>query len=252
MNNKITVAALIAFLSVGCNQERNIEISSESFTEKELEMCENSNCPEVTINYVEVFGDAEVSEKINKKIKNFIFSSLLMGEDTIPTAKTIQEAAGGFIKAYNADKLQFPDMAGEYFAEISVNEIYSSKELMCLEMRQYLFTGGAHGYGTTSFLNIDPQTGEELSQKELFTDHKEFIAFAEKKFRSQQQIADGHSINETKFWFENDEFSLPESVGFTKDSLIFIYNQYDIASYADGPIELKIAMKEAEPFLNIH
>lgn len=252
MSTKITVVALITLISVGCNREKNIEISSESFTEKELKMCEDSKCPEVTINYVEVFGDAEISERINKKIKNFIFSSLLMGEDTIPTAKTIQEAARNFIEAYNADKLQFPDMAGEYFAEITVNEIYSSKELMCFEMRQYLFTGGAHGYGTTRFMNIDPETGEELSAKELFKNNKDFIAFAEKKFRQEQKITKDESINEQGFWFENDEFHLPESVGFTKDSLIFIYNQYDIASYADGPIELKIAMKEAEPFLSNH
>jgi hypothetical protein len=251
MNNKISVVALIALISVGCNQEKNIEIASESFTEKELSICKNSKCPEVTINYVEVFGDDEVSEKINKKIKNFIFTSLLMGEDTIPTAKSIQEAATGFIEVYNADKAQFPDMAGEYFAEISVNEIFTSKEHLCFEMRQYLFTGGAHGYGTTSFLNIDPKTGEELTSKELFKNKEDFTAFAEKKFRGQQKIAKDQSINENGFWFENDEFYLPESVGFTQDSLIFVYNQYDIASYADGPIELKIAMKEAEPFLSI-
>jgi len=252
MNNKIGVLAIIAVLSVSCNQERNIEISSESFTEKELKLCENSKCPEVTINYVEIFGDDAISEKINKKIKNFIFTSLLLGEDSIPTAKTIQEAATGFIEVYNADKAQFPDMAGEYFAEISVNEIYTTKEHLCFEMRQYLFTGGAHGYGTTSFLNIDPKTGEELTSKELFKNHKEFITFAEKKFRTQQKIAQDQSINDNGFWFENDEFYLPESVGFTQDSLIFVYNQYDIASYADGPIELKIAMKEAESFLSIH
>lgn len=251
MNNRITVVALIALITVGCNQEKNIEFSSESFTEKELPICKNSKCPEVTINYVEIIGDEEVSEKINKKIKNFIYSSLLMGEDTIPTAKSIQEAATGFIEAYNADKAQFPDMAGEYFAEISVTEIYTSKEHLCFEMRQYLFTGGAHGYGTTSFLNIDPQTGEELTSNQLFKNNKEFTAFAEKQFRAEKKIAKDQSINEDGFWFENDKFYLPESVGFTQDSLIFIYNQYDIASYADGPIELKIAVKEAEPFLNI-
>jgi hypothetical protein len=248
MYYKITVAIFIALICVGCNQEINIEISSESFTEKELKICENTKCPEVTINYVEVFGDKDVSEKINKKIKNFIISSLLMGEDAAPTAKTIQEAATDFIEAYKADKAEFPDMAGEYFAEVSVNEIYATEDHLCFEMRQYLYTGGAHGYGTTSFLNINPQTGEELTSEELFKNPKEFTAFAEKKFRKQQEIAENQGINDTKFWFENDEFYLPESVGFTQDSLIFIYNQYDIASYADGPIELKIAIKDAESF----
>lgn len=251
MNNRITVLAIIALTLVGCNQEKNIEISSESFTEKELKMCENSKCPEVTINYVTIFGDSDVAEKINKKIKNFIFTSLILGEETTPTAKTIEEAATAFIESYNADKTQFPDMAGEYFAEISVNEIYTSKEHLCFEMSQYLFTGGAHGYGSTSFLNIDPKTGEELTTKELFKNKKELTAYAEKIFRAQQKIDEQQGINDTKFWFENDTFYLPESVGFTQDSLIFIYNQYDIASYADGPIELKIALKEAKSFLSI-
>ncbi|MDN3722960.1 DUF4163 domain-containing protein [Aequorivita sp. SDUM287046] len=252
MNNKITVVALIALITVGCEREKKIEISSESFTENELPICENSNCPEITINYVEVFGDPEISEKINGKIKNFIFTSLLMGEDTIPTAKTIQEAATGFVKNYKEDKAQFPDMAGEYFAEISVTEIYRSEEHICFEIRQYLYTGGAHGYGTTSFKNIDPKTGEEIPFQKLFKDKKEFATFAEKKFRHEQKIAQEQSINGTGFWFENDKFYLPESVGFTQDSIIFVYNQYDIASYADGPIELKIAVEEAKPFLRIH
>ncbi len=251
MNNSFKIAAIIGFLSIGCTQEKNIEFASESFTEKELAICQDSNCPEITINYVEVFGDAAVSEKINAKLKSFIFSSLLMGEDTIATAKTIEEAATGFIEAYKADKAQFPDMAGEYFAEISVNQIYTSKDHLCFEMSQYLFTGGAHGYGTTSFLNIDPNTGEELTASELFKNQTEFTAFAETKFREQQNIANNQSINEKGFWFENDTFYLPESVGFTQDSLIFVYNQYDIASYADGPIELKIALKDAQPFLSI-
>ena len=251
MNNKIALFAFIATVVVGCKEDKSIEITSQSFTERELPICENSNCPEITINYIEVFGNEKISEKINNKLNDFILKSLLMGEDSIPTVKTIKQAATAFVESYNRDKAQFPDMAGEYFAEISVNEIYSTPNHLCFELIQYLYTGGAHGYGTTSFLNIDPKTGEELSQKNLFKDKKELTEFAEHKFREQQKIAKGESINSTGYWFEDEKFYLPESAGFTQDTLIFIYNQYDIASYADGPIELKIAMKEINPFLSI-
>ncbi len=252
MNNKISTLALLAFIAISCDSEKNIEISPESFTEKDLPQCTDSHCPEITINYIQVFGDETVSKKINQQIDDFIIRSLMMGEDSIPTAKTIAEAATGFIEAYRADKAQFPDMAADYFAEISVNEIYSSPKHICLEMRQYLYTGGAHGYGTTAFLNINPQTGEEMTADELFKNQKEFTEFAEIKFKKQQEIPADEPINATGFWFENEEFRLPKSVGFTQDSLIFVYNQYDIASYAEGPVELKIAMDEASPFLNNH
>lgn len=249
MNNKITTLALLAFIAISCDREKNIEISPESFTEKDLPQCADSHCPEITINYIQVFGDEKVSKKINQQINDFVIRSLMMGEDSIPTAKTIAEAASGFIEVYRADKAQFPDMAADYFAEISVNEIYNSPKHICLEMRQYLYTGGAHGYGTTAFLNINPQTGEEMTADELFKNQKEFTEFAEIKFKKQQEIPADEPINATGFWFENEEFRLPESVGFTEDSLIFVYNQYDIASYAEGQIELKIAMDEASPFL---
>lgn len=251
MFKNYAVVALISIVFISCNQDEKIEFSSQSLTEKELSICENSNCPEITINYVEVFGNKDVSNKINKKIKSFIFQSLLLGEDVPSKAKTIEEAATDFVEAYYADQAQFPDMAGEYFAEISVNEIYNAENHICFEMRQYLFTGGAHGYGTTSFLNINPKTGEELTAEDLFKNRSEFTNFAEQKFRSQQQIAHEESINATGFWFEEEKFNLPESFGFIEDSLIFVYNQYEIASYADGPIELKIALKEAEQFLKI-
>ncbi len=252
MNNKIITLLLIGLLNVACNQERSIKINAESLTENDLEICKNANCPEITINYLQVLGNGKAAEKINERINNFVISSLALGADEKPAAKTIDEAATNFIEAYNADKAQFPDMAGDYFAEISVTEIYNSPTHICLEMRQYLYTGGAHGNGTTSFINIDPDSGEELTMDELFKNKKEFTAFAEKKFREQQKIDQGESLNAPGFWFENDTFYLPNTVGFTQDSLIFVYNQYDIASYADGPIELKMSLDEAKPYLNIH
>lgn len=251
MKNKITLLILIGFLTIACHQERNIEIEPESITENDLTLCKNKNCPEITINYLHVFGDKDISEKINKKIDDFIIGSLSIKDDSLPQAKTIKEAAANFIKMFFEDQGQFPDMAGEYFAEISVNEIYNTPKHLCFELSQYLYTGGAHGYRTTSFINIDPKTGDELTFDDLFKDKKEFTAFAEQKFRAQQKIPKDQSINDTGFWFEDNTFFLPESAGFTPDSLIFVYNQYDIASYADGPIELKISAQEARPYLRI-
>ncbi|MAP80562.1 MAG: hypothetical protein CL526_05685 [Aequorivita sp.] len=251
MFKNLLLLAITTLLFVGCSSEKEIEISSQSFTEKELEICQDEACPEVTINYVKINGDSEVSKTINHKIKNFIITSLLMGEETKPTAQDIRSAVKGFVEVYFSDKNQFPNMAGEYFAEITINEIYVSENIISFEMSQYLYTGGAHGYGRTTFLNVNPKTGDTYTFSELFQNKEEFISVAEKKFREQQNISENQGINDTKFWFKDDAFHLPESVGFTQDSLIFIYNQYEIASYADGPIELKIARKEATPYLTI-
>lgn len=250
MNYKIILLSLIGIFTFGCEQDRKIEMASESLTENELDICENQKCPEITINYLQVFGDDAIADRINKKIQDFIIGSLMFEEDSAKTANSIDEAATNFAKIYFDDLSRFPDMAADYAADISVSEIYNSSTLICFELSQYLYTGGAHGFGSTSFLNIDPETGMEIPSNELFKNKEKFTALAEKEFRKQQNIKKTQSINDLGFWFEKDTFYLPETVGFTSDTLIFVYNQYDIASYADGPIELKIPLVAAEPFLN--
>ncbi len=253
MNNKISILFLFLSLAIGCKEDTSLVFVSESLTDADVEICKTTSCPDVTVAYVRALGDEVVSEKINSKIKGFIIESLYMGdEEKAPTAPTISEAISGFIKMYRTHSAEFPDMSAEYFAEISVSETYISEDLIGLELRNYLYTGGAHGYGSVTFLNLDSSSGKEIASEQLFKDFPAFTKIAEEKFREAHEIPNGDAINSTGFWFENDIFSLPESIGVTKESIILRYNPYDIASYAAGPIELEIPKGEVKPFLNFN
>jgi hypothetical protein len=50
--------------------------------------------------------------------------------------------------------------------------------------------------------------------------------------------------------FEKDHFYLPENIGFTEKGIKLLYNQYEVASYADGPIELTLPYKDIRKFLS--
>ncbi|RMA66153.1 DUF3298 and DUF4163 domain-containing protein [Ulvibacter antarcticus] len=250
MNNKIALLLVLIITLHGCKRNSFVVFSSENFTENALESCKTIGCPEITINYLSVSSEGEVSEKINAKINKFIIEALNIGDDSIAHAATISEAATDFIKTYRLHSAEFPDMATDYFAEITVSEMFHTSDLISLSFRKYLYTGGAHGYEKLSFLNIDPQTGEEIPSEEIIKDINRFTQFAEERFREKFGIAKNENINSNGFSFENDQFHLPESIGVSKSALLLLYNQYDIASYADGPIELKIPLKDVEPFLN--
>ena len=241
---------IFTLIFLSCNKEQPLQISAESFSEKQLELCKTVSCPEISINYIKAIGEEEPSEKINKAITGFIIASLYMGDDESgPSATTISDAAIQFIEMYRTHSAEFPDMQLEYFAEINIQETYITPNFLSLEMRQYQFTGGAHGYGSTHFMNFDPQTGLELTLEELFADIDGFTDLAENKFKEIHEIPQEDDINSTGFWFDDDKFYLPETVGFLENSIVFIYNQYDIASYAAGPIELEIPLKEVTPYL---
>lgn len=252
MKLKIILLFFALGIMSGCKKVIPLVFSSENFTEDSLELCKTIGCPEITVDYVTASGDAVVSEKINSQIHAFVIGSLSMGEDSVPKAQSIPEAASEFIKTYRMHAADFPDMSAEYFAEINVTEAYNSEELISFEMRQYLYTGGAHGFGGVQFLNINPKSGIAIPVEALFKNMIDFSLFAEKKFREVNDIAMDESINSTGFWFEDDTFYIPESVGFTPNSLILIYNAYEIASYAAGPVELEISLEEASPYLNLN
>ena len=234
-----------------CKEDVPLVFSSESFTEDSLDICKSIGCPDISINYLKAAGTSRVSEKINSEINAFIISSLALGEDSMPKANTIAEAASEFIKTYRMHSADFPDMAAEYFAEIDVSETYRSEEVITLELRQYLFTGGAHGYGNTSFLNINPETGITIPIEALFNNNEDFTSYCENKFREKYQIPPGASINSTGFWFEDDMFYIPNTIGFINESLILVYNSYEIASYAEGPVELEIPIEVIGDLLNV-
>lgn len=248
MNNKILPFFLLFSVLTGCKKEIPLIFSSETFTEESLDICRNVACPEITINYVEAIGTTEVSERINKRIQKFIIESLNFDEEA-SKAKNFTEASEVFIKTYRLHSAEFPDMAAEYFAQINVSENYSSETLISIELKNYLYTGGAHGYGSTTFLNIDPQTGDTFPSEAIIKNIDDFTNFAEKKFKEENSIPQNDPVNSTGFWFEDDTFYLPETLGFTRDSIILLYNQYDIASYAAGPIEVKISLEDAKDFL---
>ncbi len=239
------VAILLLFGS--CKKETVTPVTIQKVSKIVKDTCKQDACAEVTLNYVVVSGNGEASSKINKRINEFIIQSLYISDDSLKIPKTIPEAIIDFIETYKKDKVAFTEIS-PYFAEISVNDLYVSPNILSVEMNTYLYTGGAHGYEATTYTNFDAQTGEILPFDNLVTNKKEFLALAEKTFRKENEIPEGASINATGFWFENDEFYLPQSFGITSEKIIFVYNQYEIASYAAGPIVLSIPRLEAEPF----
>jgi hypothetical protein len=242
----------IILLFSSCKNEPELSFSSESFTQENLEICQDQPCSTVVIDYVKASGNAEISEKINANIKEQIIEALFLGDDTSPTVKDIPEAAAHFILAYRDHQPDFPSELDfeSYEAEVTITNPFLNENRACIEIQLYLFTGGAHGYGGTSFINFDVQTGEEIKTKDLFINYDEFETFAETKFKEAHNIPLEDNINASGFWFDNDTFYLPESLGFDDHGLIAIYNQYDIASYAEGSILLEIPYFEVLPFLD--
>jgi len=243
MKAPLTYLFLIV-LFIGCKNDHQLTFAPITISGDDC-----STCPKVLISVPEVLGNLKVAENINNSISEEIISMLLFEEKENIEVRTIAEAIESFNSGYIEMTELYDDEGENWEAKISGRVTYEDKNTLTIALDSYLFTGGAHGYTSGRFLNFDKKKGSELEVWQLFKDKDEFTKFAEAKFREQEKIPREKPINYTGFMFERGSFHLPENIGLTDKGVQLLYNQYEVASFADGPIELVLPYDESAEYL---
>lgn len=242
---KIKLAFLFLFiLTISCKDKN--EISHEPLTFKS-EKC--NDCPEVQIDVFNFEGDSKIVSTINNTIREEIIDQLIYDDEI--KANTVDDAIQSFKKGFLDLKEMYPDESLGWEAKIKGEISFENKDVISIKLDTYIFTGGAHGFSATKFLNFDKKKGNEFENWQLFNDKDAFTHFAETKFKIQENIPQNASINSTGFMFEGDNFYLPSNIGFTEKGLQLLYNQYEVASYADGPIVITLPYNEIKKYLSV-
>ena len=237
-------------LLISCDQPaplsfENLHLDLENRTD-----CNDYPCPLIDLDYPVAIGEDAVSIAISDGLEQRVIGSFQMNPD-IPRASTVEEAMQQFIDTYRSDKAEFPDMSGQYEVSIGIEESFRNSTIICFRQGDFKYTGGAHGNGQTLYQIFDLNSGEEIPFDQLIKDREGLKRLAEEKFRQKFDINASESINSPGFWFDNELFELPETMGFENEELMLIYNTYEIASYADGTVEVGIPLDEVMPFLEL-
>lgn len=247
---KLILPIIIIVLLVGCKkEEQELEFDVLSIEQVSEENCipEEENCTFISIQIPWAIHTEPRSKKINQKIEKHIIQLLDYQEEN--NFSDLEALSEKFIADYETSSREFPEYNIPWEASVEGKISHRSPDLISIEFDLSLFTGGAHGYSSVSYLNFNPKTGDQLLSRDLFKD--EFKNYAEHLFRQKNDIPKDESINSTGLFFENDSFQLPQNIGFSKNKIILIYNAYEVASYAEGGIQLEIPIKDVEEFIKI-
>lgn len=254
MSFKFRYFFLLSLLIIACKSDKKepespLFFQTASVIERSGENCDlpENECASISLFYPTATGGSEnISEKINEHIRNHVIE--LVSSEENSQVSSLEELSAQFISEYETTKEDFtrePAWETYIFSRI----YFKDEHLISIGFNSEVFMGGAHGYRGISFLNIDLQTGDLYSRKDLFT--PEFRKFAETKFRENQGIGEEENINSSGFWFEDERFELPENIGFEEDRVVLVYNTYEIAPYTDGDYVLEIPLEEARPYLKL-
>jgi len=254
---RILLPLLSALLFFACADEKKepenkpeqaLSFSSKTI-EKTLDACEpeKGECTFISLTYPIAQNGHGEADKINKTIEEYILKTIDYQEEA--GAEKPEDLAENFIKNYQETAAEFPEYELPWEATINGKIFYRTEDLISMKFNTDMFTGGAHGYRSTRYLNFDPDNGKNLEPEDLFT--SEFIDYVEKDFREKKDIPMDKNINNTGMFFENDQFHLPQNIGISKDKVILHYNAYEIAPYAAGNFILTYPRSEIQQFLKL-
>ena len=134
--------------------------------------------------------------------------------------------------------------------DVMLNDM--STNMIQLYRTHYEFTGGAHGNSWTSVTHVSKKTGKKLSVLgDIIVNEKEFVRIAEKYFRKQRNLGPKASLRKAGYDMIGDAFVISENVMFTDDSLVLIYNPYEIAPYVMGEIRITIPLSEVKGIVTL-
>lgn len=194
-------------------------------------------------------GDETVISKINAQIEQMVKDQTFSIEDTVQTTKSgsIENLAKGFVKEFEdlaAENDDMPLMGWDY--EGSGDTLLISTKVISIYYQVYSFTGGAHGNSNITYLNFNAQTGDLLKLTDMVSDTTALKKIAELKFeKTQKEFAKDNDFEyDRASYFWEKPFYLPANIAVTKTGLLFMYNPYEAAAYAYGPISFDLTWQE--------
>jgi hypothetical protein len=237
-------AATLLFLGLlmACQPEKTLEMRDREYSGAACE-----SCPVVRVSIPEMVGNSKLGNSVNTALREEIIE--LLDYDEERDARDIPEAIKAFQDGFRKMQEEFPEELTGWEASVEAFKTYEDPKVITIKMDTYIFTGGAHGYPATRYLNFDKKTGEEMDAVELLKDPEAFAVFAEAAFRKQYEISSDAPINSTGFMFEDNLFRLPQNIGLTPEGMVLHYNPYEAASYADGALVLEFPHEAIRPFL---
>lgn len=194
------------------------------------------------------FEDLLITQKNTplSEIRNTLLSEIF----ETPTDKIITDSVflsnlffGIDIKTDSIDTYLGEDYIMTYEKTVDGKAEFVNDRILSYGIYNYIYSGGAHGYGKTTHLIFDLKTGKKLSEEDIFEgDYENFITkiIWEKLAAEYELPLDVYCAEEVK---PNHNFSV------TEKGVCYCFNSYEIAAYSYGNFYIFISYEELKPVL---
>lgn len=200
----------------------------------------------VLIKYPSTLGIGAADQLIIKTIKDMQiedFHSVLDPEGNTTKIDNVNDAIDRFIKSSETDAKERDNTFMGYFFESYADTNFVGNEVISMLISNFSFTGGAHPNTYTTFLNFERSSGKLIDMNAIIQDTNAMKVVVKKAFDENEKKEMGADYDEKSYFFDGG-FALPQNYSITGKGLLCLYNPYEAAAYARGPISFTIPWKD--------
>ena len=185
-----------------------------------------------------IFSSGNCTDLMDSLIQSFLLVSTY--SQNLSEFRSTEDVAREFITEFRLFELDFPETSGVHELSRVVQIQYHDSAYTSLLMSEYIYTGGAHGNSHYFFKNIRHSDCKLMSWSDVF---EGWTADSLSNLLAQTYLESKGYDPEVSLYEAGllvDSLELTNNFGILEDRIVFLYNSYEIASYADGVIEIEV------------
>ena len=191
-----------------------------------------------------------VADSVRKYVYTQFFGIDSTGADPKQLCHSMKDLYFLNYRTSNADIYQEGMASFNWDKRKETRIMHNEHDVLTLEIYDYGYTGGAHGLSVSRYLSIDLKNGHIFTLDEIFREdyRNDLRDIINAQARRQYGLERGQSLVEAGFWNESIEPS--ENYYITRDGIGFYYNQYEVAPYALGPVNIFVKYRDLNRILH--
>lgn len=248
--NILFIAILLSIISCDSESKKDhvLDFKAINYSEN-IHLFDNDNYPAFNLDaQVNIPTDSIEYAELSEAILTTYFDSLY--NQNISSLANLESMANVLVSNYreleNELVLDSMEIGNSFNWEIVKNNdiVFQGKNYLSFMVEVFTYMGGAHGNTTRSYYIFDLQNKKLINPFEIFNENScEAIIDLQKESLKNE----GMEIDDLYI----DGFHCDQNLYIMDKGIIFHYNQYELASYAEGPIDVFISFDQIKPYLRI-
>jgi len=257
---------LIAILIFSCKKksvEEEAQVTFKTYEMKEsrhLKGDAKNPLMNISLNmqFPDTFSNVPVLNKIRKTVLADFFPDI--NKDIVNPKIAMDTYIKGYIKFYESSEDFTSNNSDVEDEEIQSEDKWwknekmsirnNSENILSYTVETDQFTGGAHG--GRNFVNtvINLKTGDRITEDDLFTEESrpKIVDLIVKRLMQKNNVQKAKDLEEIGF-FDVADIELNKNFYVNKEGITYTYNEYDIAGYALGTIEIQLSYQDISGFM---